>query len=148
MRTTVARNQDSIDAKALFISMVLQRGSERDINDLAVRYLDQLCKAAPGDACTVQLVVELGSKTGKQDRARTYLLSMLPKVSKPADLDPKQIPLMEFIASLLIKLDDLENAEKIYRTVVAREPSKALALANFVGTYRDVDQSMEMLSAA
>lgn len=148
MQTTVARNPDSIDAKALFINMILQRGNEREINNLAVRYLDELRKTAPGDARTVQLVVELGSKIGKQEQTRKYLLGLLPKVSKPEEIDPQQIPLMEFIASLLVKLDDLDNAEKIYRMVVARQPNKSLALANFLGTHRDVDQSMKMLSDA
>jgi tetratricopeptide (TPR) repeat protein len=147
MAETVARNPKSVDARTLFVSMILQRGNERDLNEAAAQ-LKKLREIAPNDVHTVQLMVQLGAKTGKEQQVRSYLLGLLPKVSKAEDIDPKQIPLMEFVASMLVTLDDLDNAEKLYQQIVARDPSKALALANFVGIYRDVDKSMQMLDAA
>jgi tetratricopeptide (TPR) repeat protein len=89
----------------------------------------------------------LGGKTGKEDQVRTYLLGLLPKVTDPAKIDEKQIPMMEFVASLLVKLGDLKDAEKIFRMIVARDPNKVLALADFLGTHRDVEQSMKLLQS-
>jgi len=145
MQQTVARNPDSLDARARFINMLLQRGSERDINETAVRNMDALRKLAPNNVGTIKLMVELGSKTGKQEQVRRYLLGLLPNVTKPEELNNEQVSMMEFVASLLVTLDDLDDAEKLFRMIVARDPSKTLALADFVGNYRDVDQSMKML---
>jgi tetratricopeptide (TPR) repeat protein len=102
---------------------------------------------APNDIRTIQLMAQLGGKTGKQQQVRTYLLGLLPKVTDPAKIDEKQIPLMEFVASLLVSLGDLDNAEKVYRLIVARDPNKTLALVDFLGTHRDVAQSMNMLES-
>ncbi len=147
MRQTVAFNPKSVDARALFVGMILQKGSDRDVDQEAARQLKALREIAPSDGRTIQLMVQLGAKTGKEQQVKSYLLGMLPKVSDPAQIDEKQIPLLVFVASQLVTLDDLDDAEKIYKLIVARDPSKALALANFLGTYRDVEQSMKMLDA-
>ena len=148
MQQTVVRNPKSVEAQSLYISMLLLRGSERDINDEAVRRVKKLQETAPEDIRTVQLMVQLASKTGREQQARSYLLGLLPKVNKPEDITEQHVPMMEFVASMLVTLDDLDNAEKIYKMVVARDPSKALALADFLGTHRNVDESIKMLEAA
>ena len=147
MQATVARNPKSVEARVLFVGMLLQRGTERDINELAARQVKELRETAPNDIRTVQMMVALGAKTGKQQQVRQYLLGLIPKVTKPEELDEKQIPLIEFVASLLISLDDLDNAERLYKLIVARDPQKSLGLAEFLGRFRDVEHSMEMLSA-
>jgi tetratricopeptide (TPR) repeat protein len=75
------------------------------------------------------------------------LLGLLPKVTDPKTIDEKQLPLMQFVATLLVKLGDIDNAEKVYRMVVARDPDKAFALADFLGTHRDTDQCMDLLDS-
>jgi tetratricopeptide (TPR) repeat protein len=74
------------------------------------------------------------------------LLNLLPKISSPQELDERQIPLMEFVATQLVMLGDLDDAEKIFRMVVARDPKKLYALASFLGTYRDAEQCMDILA--
>ncbi|MEX2092398.1 MAG: hypothetical protein WD971_06955, partial [Pirellulales bacterium] len=137
MLQTVSRNPKSVEARTQYVNMILQRGNDRDMNT-AVKQMATLREIAPNDARTVQLMAELGGKTGKEEQVRTYLLGLLPKVTDPAKIDEKQIPMMEFVASLLVKLGDLNDAEKIYRMIVARDPNKTLALAEFLGTHRDV----------
>jgi len=144
MQRTVARFPKSIEPRALYVSMILQRGSESDVNE-AVRQVARLREMAPNDIRTVRLMAELGGKTGKERQVRGYLLGLLPKLTKPEEIDEKQIPLMEFVASLLVTLGDLDDAEKIYRMIVARDPNKTLALAEFLGAHRDVEQSMDIL---
>ena len=58
--------------------MLLQRGDERDMN-MAVRQMAELRKLAPNDIRTVQLMSELGAKTGQEEKVRKYLLGLLPK---------------------------------------------------------------------
>jgi len=148
MSRTVARNRDSADARVLYANMLLQRGSQREIDTEAVRQLEELKKVAPNDARTVQLIVSLAGKTGKEQQGRKYLLGLLPKVSDPAQLTDQQVAMMEFVAPMLINLNDLENAEKVYRAIVAKNHNKVLALADFLGTHRDVDQAFEILESS
>ena len=144
MEKTVSRFNKSVDARAQFVNMILQRGAEKDLN-IAVRQMTTLRNLAPNDVRTIQLMAELGGKTGKEREVRTYLLGLLPKVSDPKTIDEKQLPLMEFVATLLVKLGDLDNAEKVFRMMVARDPDKAFALADFLGTHRNVEQCMDLL---
>lgn len=147
MRTAVAQNQGSADARVLFANMILQRGNEKEINDEAVRQVNALRKAAPNDARTIQLIVAISGKTGKEKQARDYLLNLVPKVSDPSKLTDQQVAMMEFIAPMLVSVNDMENAEKLFRAVVAKNPNKVLALAEFVGAHRDVDQAFEILES-
>ncbi len=146
MLGTVSRNPKSVEARAQYVNMILQRGNEKDLAT-AVRQMAALREIAPNDVRTVQLMAELGGKTGKEDQVRTYLLSLLPKGTDPTKIDEKQIPMMEFVASLLVKLGDLKDAEDTFRRIVARDPNKVLALADFLGTHRDVDQSLKLLQS-
>ncbi len=145
MLQTVSRYPKSVDARAQYVSMLLSRGDARDI-ERAVRQLATLREMAPDDGRTVQLMAELGAKTGREKQVRDYLIGLLPKVSNPEAIDEKQLPLLEFVASLLVKLDELDSAEKWYRMIAARDPSKVYVLADFLGTHRDVEQSIKLLS--
>jgi len=93
----------------------------------------------------VQLMSELGAKTGQEEKVRGYLLSLLPKTAAGAKLDENQVPLVEFVATQLVKLGDRNNAEKLFRQVVASQPGKLYALADFIGTHRDIGQCMQLL---
>jgi len=145
MERTVGRFPKSIDARSQFVGMILQRGEKRDLNR-AVQLMGTLRELAPNDVATVQLMAEIGAKTGKEADVRKYLLSMLPKTVDPQKIDERQLALMEFVATLLVKLGDLDDAEKIYRVVVARQPNKLYALADFLGTHRDVALCMDLMA--
>jgi tetratricopeptide (TPR) repeat protein len=144
MLTTVSRFPKSPDARIQYINMILQRGDEKDMNT-AVRQMASLRELAPNDIRTIELMATLGAKTGQKDKVKAYLLGLLPKATPGAKLEENQIPLVEFVASQLVKLDDLENAEKLYRQVVASQRNKLYALADFLGTHRDIAQSMQLL---
>lgn len=147
MQQTIARNQKAIEPRALYVTMILQRGNEADLSE-AVRQGAKLRELAPNDSRTIQLMAQLGGKTGKQQQVRTYLRGMLPKVDDPQKIDEKQIPLMEFVAALLVSVDDLDTAENVYRAIAARDPNRVLALVSFLGIHRDVAESMELLEKA
>jgi tetratricopeptide (TPR) repeat protein len=144
MRTAISRYPDSADARMAYIRMILQHGENRYYSE-ASQQLDKLLEIAAGNAQTIELMVRVAGKTGKEQQARQKLLQLIPRVAKPEDLTDDQARLMEYVATLLIELDDLDNAEKIYRMIVARDPRKALALANFLGEHRDVAKSMELI---
>jgi tetratricopeptide (TPR) repeat protein len=144
MLRTVSRYPKSPDARIQYINMLLQRGDERDMN-MAIQQMAQLRKLAPNDIRTVQLMSDLGAKTGQQENVRKYLLGLLPKTAPGAKLEENQIPLVEFVASQFVKLNDFGNAEKYYRQVVDAQPGKLYALAEFLGTHRDIAQSMQLL---
>jgi tetratricopeptide (TPR) repeat protein len=147
MRQTISSFPTSVDARATYIQMILQRGEKSNYSD-AMQQLAKLQEIAPGDAQTIQLMVRLYARAGKKQDARAYLLRLLPKVTDPKQLDEKQLGLMEFVATLLVDLGDLDDAEKIFRAIVAREPRKTLALAGFLGEHRDVQQCMDLLDSA
>jgi tetratricopeptide (TPR) repeat protein len=67
------------------------------------------------------------------------------QIKDPKDITDKQIPMLVFTAGLLVDLNASDDAEKIYKMVAARDPSRGLDLAGFLGQYRDVGQSFDML---
>jgi tetratricopeptide (TPR) repeat protein len=144
MRETVGRYPTSADVRAEYIGMLLDHGDKRSFDE-AARQLAKLKENAPGDGRTLQLTVRLAGKTGKQQEARSDLLHMLPVVNDPKDVTDKQVPLLSFVAGLLVELKDLDNAEKIYKILAARDPSKNLDLAGFLGQYRDLGQAFDLL---
>jgi tetratricopeptide (TPR) repeat protein len=144
MRETVSRYPDSAEARMAYIRMILQHGDKRYYNE-ASQQLDKLLEIASTNAQTIELMVRVASKTGKQADARKNLLRLVPRVTDPKDITEDQLPILEYVATLMVELDDLDNAEKIFRMIVARDPRKTLALANFLGEHRDVAQCMEII---
>lgn len=134
----------SVEARIAFTRMILQRGDE-GLYDEAAKQIKKLQEIAPGNSQTIELMVRLAGKTGKDREVRGYLLRLLPKVSDPQEIDEKQVPLMEFVGTLLVEISDIDSAEKVFRMVAAREPKKQIALAGFLGLHRDVDQCMDLL---
>jgi tetratricopeptide (TPR) repeat protein len=144
MREAISRYPESADARMKYANMILQHGDERYYGD-AERQVEELRKLAATSAQTIDLMVRVASKTGKSQQARASLLQLLPKTLDAETVKDDQLPMFEFIAALLVKLDDLENAERIYRFVAAGDPRKVFSLADFLGRYRDPDQCMELL---
>lgn len=146
MRKIVVRYPSSADVRAEYIGMLLDHGDKRGFEE-ATQQLTKLKDLAPGDGRTLTLTVRVAGKTGKQQEARAELLRMLPVVKDPKDVTDKQVPLFAFVASLLVELNDLDNAEKIYKILAARDPDKNnLDLAGFLGRNRDVGQAFELLN--
>ena len=145
MLQTVGRYPTSADIRAEYLQMLLDHGDKRSFEE-ATAQLAKLKELAPGDGRTLTLTVRVAGKTGKQQEARAELLRMLPTVKDPKDVTDKQVPLFAFVASLLVELNDLDNAEKIYKILAARDPDEALDLAGFLGRNRDVGQAFELLN--
>jgi cellulose synthase operon protein C len=145
MLQTVLQNPDSVPARAAFIEMLIRRGSTKDY-PMATTQLTKFREIAPNDIRNVQYTVEIASKTGKQDDARKYLTQLLPDLKNPSALTDEQLAITEFVAGMLAKIGDYDAAEKIYRVVTQRNPRKAIALGEFLGTHRNVDEGMEILS--
>jgi tetratricopeptide (TPR) repeat protein len=144
MVQAVSRYPTSADIRTAYLGMLLNRGDKRSYEE-ASSQLAKLKETAPGDPRTLQLNVRLAGKTGKQQEARAELLRMLPTIKDPKDLTDKQIPLLSFVAGLLIELNDLDNAEKILKLIATHDLDKSSELAGFLGQYRDVGQSFDLL---
>ena len=69
MLQTVSHFQKSVDARARFITLLLQHGNANDLELVTRRggQLETLQKLAPTDIRTVQLMAAVGGKTGKDE---------------------------------------------------------------------------------
>lgn len=144
MLETISRFSESERVRQSYVRMLLQRGGRRDLVD-AEAQIKRLSKINDENPTTVELSVRLATKLGRSDYARRGLLGLLPKVEDPKDITDEQEDLFELVAHLFVNLDDLDNAEKIYRLLVQRDPNKILQLAGFLGYHRDADQCFEVL---
>jgi tetratricopeptide (TPR) repeat protein len=144
MLLAVSRYPTSPEIRAAYISMLLDHGDKRTYDE-ASQQLAKLKEIAPGEAHSLQLTVRLAGKTGKQQETRAELLQAIGKLKDPKEITDKQVPVLGFVAGLLVELNDLEDAEKIYKLIAAHDSEKNLDLAGFVGEHRDVGQSFDML---
>jgi len=144
MREVISRFPDSVPARDSYIRMLLERGAKRDITQ-AGKTFKKLQELAPNNPRTLDLLVRISNKTGKQKQAQAVLTRMIPKIEDPKNIDEKLIPLLRLVASMLVELEDLEEAEKIYRLLATNEPSSIFQLAKFLGIHRDVDACFELL---
>ena len=141
MLETIARNPDVPAVRATYIKMLLNRGDATAIND-ATRQLKKLQELAPTADTTLQLVVRVAIKRGKQREARLALYSLLPK-----DLKNAKPQSLLVVGQLLAELDDLDRAEQLYRMAAAKEGKAVLLLADFLGSKRDPEKGFEILDS-
>lgn len=144
MQQTIGRFPKLTLPRDAYVRMLLEHGERRDFTD-AIPQVAQLRQLAPGHPRVIELSVRLANKLGKQQEARTELLRLLPPVSRSSDVTDEQIPALETVARLLVEVEDLDDAEKIYRLLAPRDSKHAVDLAVFLGEHRDVDQCFEQL---
>jgi tetratricopeptide (TPR) repeat protein len=146
MNEAVARFPNSGAAREAYARKLLARGDEQALND-AISHVMKLRELAPESSAAFELTIRLSSKRGRHQQALALLRQAIPKIdpSKPID-GPLQRRLL-LCAGLLIELKDLDSAEKIYRDLVAGDPTKTYDLAMFLGMHRSVDQCFEQLNA-
>ena len=53
---------------------------------------------------------------------------------------------MRLFGGLFVELNDLDSAEKLYKALAARDPTKSYGFAMFLGQHRSVDQCFELLN--
>jgi tetratricopeptide (TPR) repeat protein len=90
--------------------------------------------------------VKLASKLGKQKEVRADLLRRMPKITDVKKLTDQEAEFLAFLAALFVELDDLDSAEQIYRQLAERDPKLRLALAEFLGSHRDVGACFNLLT--
>jgi tetratricopeptide (TPR) repeat protein len=145
MQSVIGHYPNSVLARDTFVRKLLKRGDQDSLR-LATRYIDEIRKLNPNGVATFELTVRLATKLGKQEEVRKLLVSRLPDFSKIKEFPPDQMATLEKFAEMLIELNDLDSAERIYRELVARDPKKVYALAKFLGLHRDAAQCFEELN--
>lgn len=145
MQTVLTRYPNSFAVRREYIRMLLERGGRSDLA-MAEAQLAALVKIAPTSPATYELQSLVYTETGDKNKAKQALRKMLPEDMNK--LDTQDYMLLTRVATLLINLDDTENAEKLLKIVINR-PDATLAnqlqFIQFIGIYRNVDEAFEML---
>jgi tetratricopeptide (TPR) repeat protein len=144
MNKAVQRFENSAVVREAFARKLLARNDQQSI-DYAERQVVELRKLAPKSTASFELTVRLANKKGLQKQAREELLRTLAPIMAAEQLTDPQVRSLAMLASLLIELKDLENAQKIYEKLAQLNPSNAYSLAMFLGMHRGVDQCFAQL---
>jgi cellulose synthase operon protein C len=145
MEKAIARFPDSVAAREAYVGKLLERGDQRSLSK-ATSHIEKLRELAPQSMTTFGFTVRLADKLGKQSEARSELLRMVPDLSQLKELTAQQAQSLAVLANLLVEVEDLDSAERIYRELAARDPNQIPALAAFLGTHRGVDQCIAKLN--
>ncbi|MEN1678376.1 MAG: tetratricopeptide repeat protein [Planctomycetota bacterium] len=139
MYQLVAQSKGAPAARVAFIRMLLDSGDSADLAE-ASRQVSRLKQAAPTSPTTLQLVVRVAVKMGKQREAARAIAGLLPK-------DPKNASAAQLlpIARLLTELGDFDRAENTFKFAASKEPAASLFYAEFLGLHRDPDQAFALL---
>jgi tetratricopeptide (TPR) repeat protein len=145
MDETVVKFSKSAPARETYARKLIARGDPQSI-EKAKRHMIQLRELAPGSAATFELTVRLANKAGLQKAARDELLSRQPKIEATTEVSSQLDRAVRLFGRLFAELKDFDSAEKLYRALAARDPSKSYALAMFLGMHRNVDHCFELLN--
>ena len=132
MRETIGRYRDWTAPRKLYVRMLVQRGSPRELDE-AREQLVKLQELDKSDLESVELAVRLMTKQGKPDFARSNLMKIIPKVDDPKKITEQQAKELEMIAQLFVGLEDYDQAEKIYRLLVAYQTQARYGPGGFLG---------------
>jgi tetratricopeptide (TPR) repeat protein len=145
MEKVVTRFPKSVRARESYARKLLARGDQSSI-DRAIILVTEMQKLAPNYPATFELTVRLADKRGKQQQVRDELLRRLPDFNKVKELDDSQKQALAGFAELLVELNDIDSAEKIYRELAARDPKLVYNLARFLGMHRSPEQCFQKLN--
>ncbi len=146
MELAINRYPNSARARDAYARKLLARGDAASI-DRAVAVVGDLQRIAPGAPATFDLTVRIADKRGQQKQVAEALRRRLPNLDDPTkELDAATKQSAILMASLLTDLKDYDSAEKIYRSLTARDPNLSFDLARFLGMHRSPEQCFEMLS--
>ena len=106
----------------------------------------RLKELAPGSAAMFELTVRLANKRGKQEAAHNELLRRQPKIDGTTEVTRPLELAVRLFGGLFVELNDLDSAEKLYKALAARDPTKSYGFAMFLGQHRSVDQCFELLN--
>jgi tetratricopeptide (TPR) repeat protein len=145
MDETVVKFPKSAAAREAYARKLIARGDPQSI-EKAKRHMVVLRDLAPASAATFELTVRLANKAGVQKAARDELLRRQPKIDASTEVTPQLDRAVRLFGNLFTELKDFDSAEKLYRALAARDPSKSYALAMFMGLHRNADQCFELLN--
>jgi tetratricopeptide (TPR) repeat protein len=144
MLETISRYPDWPDPRKAYTRMLLQRGTSRDLAE-AEAQVKKLGQLNPKDVEVFTLAIRTASALGKKDQAQAGIKALIPHIDDPKNVTKQQIAQLRLVASLLVEIEDYDQAENIYRQLTAMVPAEALELADFLGNHRDADKSFEVL---
>ncbi|HVT26803.1 MAG TPA: tetratricopeptide repeat protein [Lacipirellulaceae bacterium] len=145
MEKTVSRFPNSIRARESYARKLLARGDQGSI-DRAKTLVSEMQKLSPNYPASFELAVRVAGKLGKQKQVRDALLQRLPDFSKIKKLDASQEQTLATFAGLLVDLNDLDSAEKIYSELASRDPALVYNQAMFLGMHRSPEQCFAKLN--
>jgi cellulose synthase operon protein C len=124
---------------------LLTRSDKRSLDE-ATSHVNKLQQLDSKSLRTFALAVRLADKAGRQQQARDQLLKMLPNLANMKDINPQTAQQLAVLATLLVEVEALDDAERIYRLLAERSPDQVPAYAAFLGTHRDVEQCFAKLN--
>lgn len=144
MEKVITRFPNSVRAHESYIRRLLVRGDPTSV-DRATALIGNLRKIAPNYPATFELTVRIADKLGRQKQVAEELRRRLPNLDEPKELDAPTKQTAAMFANLLADLKDYEAAEKIYRSLTAREPRLVYELTKFVGLHRSPEECFAKL---
>ena len=145
MELIINRYPNSLRARDSYARKLLLRGDQASL-DRATAIIGELQRLAPGAPGTFELTVRVADKRGQQKQVAEALRSRLPDLETPKELDAGTKQTAAMMAGLLTEVKDYDTAEKIYRSLAARDPKLNFELARFIGMYRSPEKCFEMLN--
>lgn len=145
MEKTIGLFPNSLNARAAYARTLIQRG-DRSSLETATRHVGRMREIDPRHVATFELTVRLADKLDRQEAAAKYLMDAVPDLSKVASISNVDAQRLSMLANLFVELDDLDNAERIYREMARIDPNRIPALAAFLGEHRSVEQAFEKLN--
>jgi tetratricopeptide (TPR) repeat protein len=144
MESTIQKFEKSVRAREAYTQRLIARGDQNSI-DRAKLFVSQIQKISPNYPAVFDLTVRIANKSGLQKQVRDQLVKRLPNFAEIKTIDPALQQTLVRFANLLVELNDVETAEKIYRELAARDPKLNFELARFVGMQRSPDECFAKL---
>jgi hypothetical protein len=145
LERAIVRFPNSTRARESYIRKLLARGDPSSINRAAV-LVSELRKIAPNYPAAFELTVRIADKLGRQQQVRDELLRRLPNLQNIKELSDGVRQQLIMFANLLVDLNDLDSAEKIYTELASRDPRAVFELARFLGIHRSPEQCFAKLN--
>lgn len=139
MREVISRHPEMPEVREAYATMLLRHGEPRDVKFAAVQ-LRELQELAPTNPTTLELLVRVFSKQGREEEVVAYLKRLI------ANAENRKDPIfLARVGEFLAELGDLDNAEKLFRAAANMEPRLNTYLAEFLGMHRGMDQALALL---
>lgn len=147
MDKTTAAYPNSALVRSVYIRMLMTRDTPSDKRALET-HLRQLLTIDPNSPSTIELMARASKGTAREKAARDLVRKLAP--TDFTKLDEASYVRALRAAQLLTELNDLDNAEALYKKMAGRPGANpgqdGLMLAQFVGIHRDPAQGFEILN--